>query len=153
MLPNLIHKTTIALALTLIGLVGGIGTGLHWIFGCSHHCHCSDSGRTCYSASSANTPCSSDHCCAACCQRDSDVDLGQKKHLDLSQSPDGILTESDHDCAICQLLSQFNSSSIESTSLHVVWGHRDSIAISLPEVDADSTHRLEHPRGPPLWYS
>ena len=153
MLPSLIQRSTIALALTLIGLVGGIGTGLHWIFGCSHHCHCSDShcsisDSACRSLSSGNTSCCSDHCSSAYCHSDSSIGHRHRG----SHSPEGVdgtLVESEHDCAICQLLSQFHSSSIESPSLHVAWGKRVSIALSVPEVPADSAHRLEHPRGPP----
>lgn len=148
MLPSLIQKTTIALALTLVGLVGGVGTGLHWLFGCSHHCHCSENGRACSSFSSGNTSFSTDRCSFGCCHRDAAVDHSRKA----GNSPhhaDGTFAESDEDCAICQLLSQFHSSSIDSISLHVAWGNRDSLALSIPEIPTDSSHRLEPPRGPP----
>lgn len=153
MLPSLIQKSTIALALTLIGLVGGIGTGLHWVFGCSHHCHCSDShcaysGRACNYLSSGPNSCTAALCNSTCCHSDSGIVAHQGKG-DLPQDADGTLAESDHDCAICQLLSQFNSSSIDSPSLHVAWGNRDSITLSVPEVLAGSSIGLEKPRGPP----
>ena len=148
MLPNFIQKSTIVLALALIGLVGGIGTGLHWVFGCSHHCHCSDCGQSAYSQASASSPCSLGDCSSACCHSGWSVGH-RRKSSNLSQGSVGSLAESDHDCAICQLLSQFHSSSIDSISLHVVWGNRDSITLSVPEVPTGSSHRLEHPRGPP----
>ena len=153
MLPSLIHKSTLALALTLIGLLGGIGTGLHWVFGCSHHYHCSghhcgSSGRACCSSPSGNTSCSSDHCGSRSCRSELGVGYrhGSSNSLQHSYSQS---KECNHNCALCQLLIQFHSSSIESPSFYVAWDNHDSIALSVPEAPAGSSRRLEHPRGPP----
>ena len=185
MLPSLVHKSTIVLAIALIGLVGGIGTGLHWVFGCSHHCHCSDShcsnsgsdccpssfssaasgscsafsgdgscgdgssaDGSCGHASPGHASCSSNHCNSRFCQRESSNGPAQESSSS-AQDTGGTLAEADHDCAICHLLSQFHSSSIDSPALQVAWGQRDSLALSVPDVIAHSSLRLEHPRGPP----
>ena len=142
MLPSLFQRMTIVLALTLLGFVGGLGTGLHLVFDCCHHCDHSHNCSMCCSTSSAA---SSGHQCCSCCS-DSEVVVACSKS---GSKTNGTLVIPEHECAICQLLSQFHSTQSDLTVLRSVWTNHQKFILSIPIVFLDSSYRQESSRGPP----
>ena len=163
MLPNLIQKLTAWLALVLVGLVGGLGTGLHYVFDCCHH-----PGSSCACCPlDANEVCSANQCDCVFC--DARAPSAAEDHLtrgkrqpahrlgaslsgaSLSGVPSSgtSISTSQHDCAICRLLSHYNSTTVQDSPEHYVWASRGIVAISIPAAIPDTSLRLEPSRGPP----
>ena len=151
MLPDLIRKLTVVIALVLVGLVGGVGTGLHSVFDCCHHCYhsCGSSARC--PAVADDVPVA-DHCnCVFCHTVATSSTYSQlSKSTDrATHSQNGWVAESQHDCAICRLLSHFHSTPTADSPEHYVWASRGIVAISIPAAIPDTSLRLEPSRGPP----
>ena len=151
MLPDLIQKLTVVTALVLLGLVGGIGTGLHSVFDCCHHCQCS-------SASCTACPAVADevslprYCGCLSCDAAYSTQTSENTARTTARACNslvGTVLASDLDCAICRLLSHFHSTPNADSPEHYVWGSRRVVTISLPAAMPDKSLRLEPPRGPP----
>lgn len=149
MLPNLIQKLTAILALSLVGLVGGLGTGLHWVFDCCHHCHHACESGVCCSHSCSHVTVEQ-HSCSSCrscvCESRQDQRLTSSKQSDKNGKH---LVEPEHDCAICRLLSQYHSPITIAPTQQFVWASQGSVALAQSQIFEDFSRRLEHPRGPP----
>lgn len=147
MLSRRSQKRTAYLLLVLIGLVGALGRGLHDIFGCSHDCHCCTEtacpgvGIAPKAATSGKSACGCKFCHAA---NEPSQDSGTKQNC-----PSGSLNKSHEDCAICQLLSHFHTTTTVLSWQHSVQRTHGTIAISLPSIVTGSSLRLEPSRGPP----
>ena len=141
---HFLQNLIVSLALTLIGLVGGLGTGLHLVFDCCHHCEHGHESSSC--CSMAHTASSSHHCGYDCCYHTDSIARQRESVTDPCQ----VLVIPEHDCAICQLLSQFHSTQSECTSPTSVWGNHQKISLVIPSVFLSSTYSQESPRGPPL---
>jgi|GEM_PF-4381105 len=147
--PNLIKQLTAWLALALVGAVGGVGTGLHSVFDCCHHCShgCSDhshSSEHCNADDHSHCYCGFSHDHTP--HNYDDQDAVQVSSKDESQE---AFLSAEHDCLICLLLSQFHSTRTFHSSPFGVWATRGTVAISIPAFVACSSNRLEPPRGPP----
>ena len=161
MLSDLIRKLTVIIALVLVGLVGGIGTGLHSVFDCCHHCHCSSNSCTSSSCTSSsctgcprvagNNP-SEDNCNCVFCDAAVTSAACARYSNSSSQTPNSStasVVASSEDCAICRLLSHYHSTPTTEIPEHYIWASPDIVAISIPAVIPDTSLRLEHSRGPP----
>lgn len=161
MLSNLIQKLTLLTALALVGLVGGIGTGLHSVFDCCHECHCSSglcdacpvglAGST-SKENSSNVNSTEDQCDCVFCDASIAIDLcsqPQKAMVQASKTQFKGIAQSVHDCAICQLLAHFHSTPTTAYQEFYAWDSRAVVTISLPATIPDTSLRLEPSRGPP----
>lgn len=152
MLRHRIQQGTAWLALALLGSVGGLGTGLHKVFNCCHCCwHACEPGAC---RSGAEEAVSDDHCvgCSFCNLPRQAFEHGERSipsRVIVSSLPCKSKAGSGEDCAICQLLSHFHSLETVVSSQRCVWANRGTVTISVPTVVANSSHRLEPPRGPP----
>ena len=154
MLSDLAKKLTVCIALALMGLVGGLGTGLHSVFDC---CHYPGSSCACCPAVAAEV-CSAEVCstrrcaCVYCDERtisDEAICLTQTEKQP-KQFSSGSVSVSHLDCAICRLLSHFHSTTLADIPEHSVWASREVVAISIPATIPDTSLRLEPSRGPPV---
>lgn len=143
MLEHQFQQRTAYLLLVLVGLVGTLGTGLHDLFDCCHHCQCSDSGACRTDAPDIKTAAACD--CAFCGHRELVRDNTNSRKDDSRRS----IARSHADCAICQLLSLFHTTTTAAAWQPSVYGDRGSLAISFPIDVATSALRLAPPRGPP----
>ena len=156
MLPDLIRKLTIITALVLVGLVGGIGTGLHSVFDCCHHCHCSSSSCTGSSCIGCPTVASNDpsegNCDCVFCG-DTVTSAACIQSSDSSAQTPNLATASvvasQQDCAICRLLSHYHSTPTTEIPEHYIWASPKTVSVSIPAAVPDTSLRLEPSRGPP----
>lgn len=149
-MPLLIQKHIVFLALALVGLVGGIDTGLHSVFNCCHDCIESSDTASC----SANTPAQDQACKHSCCSKNQHLNVISASQRTKSQAESvgftvPASTDLAHDCAICQLLSNFHSTAKTFLSQHAHWSKWVFVEITVPSVVANTSRRLEPSRGPP----
>lgn len=149
MLPNLIQKLTVCVALVLVGLVGGLGTGLHSVFDCCHH-----PGGACGCCPTSSTQAGSvDRCGCVFCDHAAESTADDRAPAKLAASARTSVSTigiSPEDCAICRLLSHFHSTPTADSPEHYVWSDRGVLVISIPGTVPDASLRLEPSRGPPV---
>ena len=143
-LQKLIAWTLIAQVL----LVGGLGTGLHGLFGCEHGPKACCTARCCSSSSDVTSRSS----CADCvfCSRDSHKRPASSASIAGSEYRIALLTTAGCDgCAVCDVLAQYHT---------VTPFELDVLAIELASGDAvlqrknaaiAAAIRLAPSRGPP----
>lgn len=148
MFSRRLHLLTANLLLVLVGLVGALGTGLHDVFDCCHHCQqCSDC-RTYGLEDQPTNPTSKDLNCSCVFCDASPTESGTISNLE-DGNPRHALSRSAADCAICQLLFHFLTTTTNSSWEQSVFEERGIIALTIPSDVSCSSHRLEPPRGPP----
>ena len=149
MLPRRVHNLTACLALALVGLVGGLGTGMHSVFDC---CHSECCASCCRPNAVAKAHSGSDACdCVFCHTRtgkDASTDARWAGNT-TQQHPGTYLAKSHADCAICKLLAKYHSTTISRPDRIVAWANSGTVSFSLPTAVAGSSCRLEPSRGPP----
>ena len=143
MFSQQLQQRTACLLLVLMGLVGGLGTGLHNLFDGCHHCDCDSEFGSC-------SPKSADQSCGCTFCEIVDGASSERGEAEIGKDcPTDCLAKSDEHCAICQLLSAFNTTTGTRSWQHFVYGNRGALSITVPFVRAGSSLRLEPPRGPP----
>lgn len=144
MINQTIQKRTACLLLVLMGLVGGLGTGLHNVFDCCHDCGCETDCGSCELVDSNPSHCGCAHCPshAAGTERPIQIDAGKRGPI----SP--AANSHDH-CAICQLLSTFQTTATSPLWQQFVYANRGAFSIAIPISPQGSSLRLEPSRGPP----
>lgn len=152
MLPHPVQKLTAYLALTLVGLVGGLGTGLHTVFNCCHHCDVACAGSCCRTAPATELTARSDCCDCGFCNAKAGQSTSASEFSagdEPREHKDAYLAKSDDDCAICQLLSHFHSTAASYSGQVVVRANRGTVSLLVPSAVVASSTRLEPSRGPP----
>jgi len=152
MLPNLTEKLTVLLALALVGSVGGLGTGLHSVFNCCHHCHSACESSCCHSSFGTKSADYRDNRDCVC-SHDVTSQAGSNCGLKAGSAPlaesDSKFAGSDADCAICQLLSHYHSTTVSYPNRVVVRANTGTASIAVPTAVIASSCGLDPCRGPP----
>ena len=144
MLERRLQQRTAYLLLVLLGLVGAFGTQLHGLFACCDYCECSAS--ECCIALTSET--ASHSACTFCQVRDL---TGTNTNSGNDESKSSIASY--HvDCAICQLLDLFHTTTIVASWQHSIYGNHDSLAIPVSTIVVASPRCLALPRGPPAQF-
>ena len=150
MFPNPLHNLTVVLVLGLLGLVGGIGTGLHDLFGCCHNCqHEEHLASDLLNLKPGMVECDSD------CSNSNRLPLPKATSPIVTGSVAADQISGSHnlllgaDCVICQLLANFHTTKVSLPSQVSLISQSETIVIPRPVSAVDSTCRLEPSRGPP----
>ena len=147
-MPNRLRKLVAWTLLAQVTLVGGLGTGLHALFGCEHGSGVACAAPCCTSAEEVSKRVACEHC-AFCRHATEERGASPSSDPAAKRSRASVVAAGCDGCAVCDLLAQYHSvTPFEFDSLSVELASSEAALHRHNAVVAAAT-RLAPSRGPP----